>query len=571
MIRILVPAVLMLALSTAPGAARKDELGPYGQVPGPGHCQAGVGPGVADGAAQAGPPPLFVGLGSRSFPITTGNPAAQAYFDQGLRWAYGFNHAEARRAFSEAQRLDPGCALCAWGEAIVLGPNINKPMDPADNGPALAALQRAERLAASASPRERDLIQAARSRYSAARNAERTALDAAYADAMVRVAQRYPQDADIHVLAAEALMDTQPWDYWQPDRATPKGRHGETLRLLEQVLAADPDHPGAIHFYIHAVEASANPDRALPGARRLGALMPAAGHIVHMPSHIYFRTGLWKEALEANSQAVKADEAYFATAGAAPGIYRDGYYPHNIHFLMTSAQMSGDGATAIAAADKLGATVSEDAARAIPWAQPIKAAPYFAHAQFSPPDTVLALPDPGDGLSYVKALWHYARGTALAHQGRDNTAEIAAIQDLAGRPDIARLGQDGVPAAEVLALAATVLEGRAAQAAGDQQGAIGHFRDAVALEDKLSYMEPPWWYYPVRQSLGASLMLGGDAKGAEAVFREALAKIPSNGWALWGLAQAQRAQGDEAGAQSSEQAFQQVWSGSTATPQLAGL
>lgn len=571
MIRILVPAVLMLALSTAPGAARKDELGPYGQMPGPSHCQAGVGPGVADGAAQAGPAPLFVGLGSRSFPITTGNPAAQAYFDQGLRWAYGFNHAEARRAFAEAQRLDPGCALCAWGEAIVLGPNINKPMDPADNGPALAALQRAERLAASASPRERDLIQAARSRYSAPRDAERTALDAAYADAMVRVAQRYPQDADIQVLAAEALMDTQPWDYWQPDRATPKGRHGETLRLLEQVLAADPDHPGAIHFYIHAVEASANADRALPGARRLGALMPAAGHIVHMPSHIYFRTGLWKEALEANRQAVKADEAYFATAGAAPGIYRDGYYPHNIHFLMTSAQMSGDGATAIAAADKLGATVSEDAARAIPWAQPIKAAPYFAHAQFSPPETVLALPDPGDGLSYVKALWHYARGTALAHQGRDNTAEIAAIQDLASRPDIARLGQDGVPAAEVLALAATVLEGRAAQAAGDQQGAVGHFRDAVALEDKLSYMEPPWWYYPVRQSLGASLMLGGDAKGAEAVFREALAKIPNNGWALWGLAQAQRAQGDEAGAQSSEQAFQQVWSGSTATPQLAGL
>ena len=568
MIRILFPAVLMLALSTAPGAARKDELGPYGQLPGQPHCRA---PGAGGGAPAAGTPPLFQGLGQRSFPVTTGNPAAQAYFDQGLRWAYAFNHAEARRAFVEAQRLDPGCALCAWGEAIVLGPNINKPMDPTDNGAALAALGRAERLAANASPREQDLIQAARARYSAARDADRAALDAAYADAMVAVARRHPQDADIQVLAAEALMDTQPWDYWQADRVTPKGRHGETLRLLESVLATEPEHPGAIHYYIHAVEASADPGRALPGARRLAGLMPAAGHIVHMPSHIYYRVGLWKEALDSNRRAVQADEAYFATAGAAPGIYRDGYYPHNIHFLLASAQMSGDGATAMAAAERLAATVSEESARTIPWAQPIKAAPYFTHAQFSPPETVLALPDPGDGLTYVKALWHYARGTALARQGRDNGAEIAAIRDLSGRPDIAQLGKEGVPAAEVLSLAATVLEGRAAQAAGDHQRATTRFRDAVAQEDRLSYMEPPWWYYPVRQSLGASQMLGGDATAAEATFREALVKVPNNGWALWGLAQAQRAQGDEAGARKSEQAFQEVWSGSSTEPQMAGL
>ncbi|MCR6633034.1 MAG: tetratricopeptide repeat protein [Magnetospirillum sp.] len=568
MARILVPVLLGLSLAGASAEARKDELGPYGQLPAGPHCRVGT---PSATPATAGPPPLFQGLGLRSFAITTASPQAQAYFDQGLRWAYAFNHAEARRAFVEAQRLDPGCALCAWGEAIVLGPNINKPMAPADNPAALAALHRAERLAGKASARERDLIQAARARYSADPQAERAALDAAYGEAMVQVARRHPEDHDLQVLAAEALMDAQPWDYWQDDRVSPKGRHGETVALLEKVLAADPEHPGAIHLYIHAVEASATPERALPGARRLAAQMPAAGHIVHMPSHIYYRVGLWKDSLEANRQAVRADEAYFATAGAAPGIYRDGYYPHNIHFLLATAQMSGDGATAIAAADKLAATVSEESARAIPWAQPIKAAPYFTHAQFSAPETILALPDPGDGLPYVRALWHYARGTALARQGAGNEAEIAAIRDLARQPDIADLTAQGVPAADVLALAVEVLQGRAAQGAGDHQRAAAHFRQAVVLEDRLTYMEPPWWYYPVRQSLGASLMQAGDAKGAEAVFREALARTPNNGWALWGLAQAQWAQGDEAAAQDSERAFRQVWAGTPAAPQLAGL
>lgn len=569
MARFFAPALMAaLTLAAGPAAARKDELGPYGQVPGPAHCRAG-----ADGAAPAATstPPLFQGLGARSFPVSTANPLAQSYFDQGLRWAYAFNHAEARRAFVEAQRLDPGCAMCAWGEAVVLGPNINKPMDPADNALALAALQRADRLAAKVPDKEKALIAAAKARYSADRAAVRADLDVAYADAMVRVARRFPKDADIQVLAAEALMDTQAWDYWQADRVTPKGRHGETVALLEQVLATNPDHPGAIHFYIHAVEASATPERALAPARRLAAQMPAAGHVVHMPSHIYYRTGLWKDSLEANRRAVAADEAYFATAGAEPGIYRDGYYPHNIHFLLATAQMSGDGATAIAAAHKLAATISEEGARAIAWAQPIKAAPYFTHAQFSTPETVLALPDPGDGLSYVKALWHYARGTALARQGRDNQPEIEAIRHLAQQPDIARLGAEGVSAADVLALAAEVLQGKAAQAVGDHRGAVGHFRQAVAMEDKLAYMEPPWWYYPVRQSLGASLLMDGDAKGAEAVFREALAKVPNNGWALWGLAQAQRAHGDEPGARQSERAFRQVWAGSPAGPQMAGL
>lgn len=572
MARILATAIIGLALTGIGSAeARKDELGPYGQVPGPAHC--GVMGGNNAAAAATASPPLFDGLGTRSFAITTANPQAQAYFDQGLRWAYAFNHAEARRAFVEAQRQDPGCALCAWGEALVLGPNINKPMDPADNPAALAALHRAESLAGQASVKEQALIQALKLRYSADRSAERAALDAAYGEAMSQVAQRFPEESDIQVLAAEALMDTQPWDYWQEDRSSPKGRHGETVALLERVLAAEPDHPGAIHLYIHAVEASADPERALAPARRLAALMPTAGHIVHMPSHIYYRIGLWKDSLEANRQAVKADEAYFATAGAAPGIYRDGYYPHNIHFLLVTAQMSGDGATAIAAADKLAATVSEEGARAIAWAQPIKAAPYFTHAQFSTPETILALPDPGDGLPYVKALWHYARGTALAQQGNITASEgeIAAIRQLAEQPAITQLGAEGVPAADVLNLAIEVLQGRAAQSAGQLEQASAHFREAVAIEDKLSYTEPPWWYYPVRQSLGATLMMAGDPAGAETVFREALAKVPNNGWALWGLAQAQRAQGNDKAAAESEGAFQRVWAGTVSTPQLAGL
>lgn len=564
--RPLMLGVTALALIAAEGWARTDELGPLGQVPGPPICRAGP----ADGAA-APPPPLFEGLGRLSYKIATASPEAQAYFDQGLRWAFAFNHHEARRAFIQAQRLDPSCAMCAWGEALVLGPNINQPMKPADNPAALAALGRAKRLAGQAPAHERALIAALSRRY--ATEDDRAALDAAYAQAMAEVARAFPGDVTIQVLAAEALMDGQPWDYWEVDKSTPKGRGGDIVALLEKALAAEPDHPGAIHLYIHTVEASADPARALPYARRLEGQMPAAGHLVHMPSHIYYRLGLWKDSLAVNRQAVQADERYFAQAGASPGIYRDGYYPHNIHFLLVSAQMGGRGADAIAAAEKLAATITEEGARQVPWAQPIKAAPYFSHAQFSQPEEVLALPDPGAGLPYVRALWHYARGIALAemHDATAARAEADAIAGFIGDPAIAELEGNTVPAGEVLRIARLVVLGRAEQAEGKLDRALAHFREAVGIEDRLSYTEPPWWYYPVRQSLGATQLMAGDAKAAEATFREALARVPNNGWALWGLMQAQRAQGNEVAARETENAFRRAWAGDPGMLQLAAL
>lgn len=550
--------IAAMALLVAGGSAGAEtELGPFGQRV----------PGAVDRGLQPGDPPLFEGLGTLAMPVTTASPRAQAYFDQGLRWAFAFNHAEAARSFREAQDIDPACAMCAWGEALVLGPNINKPMDEADLPAALAALRRAQALAPDASAKERALIAALARRYT-----EEGPDDQSYAKAMRAVADRFPEDPNVQTLAAEAMMDTQPWDYWEADRKTPKGYTDAIVATLEKVLATDPGHPGAIHLYIHAVEASDNPERALPYARRLAQLMPAAGHIVHMPSHIYYRLGMWRESLDQNKQAVAADQRYFDQVGAPAGIYRDGYAPHNLHFVLVSAQMAGDAPAALDAAQRLAATVTEEGARRVPWSQPIKAAPYFTHAQFSDPDTILALPDPGDGLPYVTAMWHYARGTAHAAKGQADAAraEEAAIRRLKGEAAITELDGQGVPASQVLDVAAQVVSGLAARADGNLDMAVAELRRAAGTEDRLSYTEPPWWYAPVRQTLGATLLMAGDPQAAEQAFRQSLEAVPNNGWALYGLMQAQVAQGKDAEARETAQAFRQAWAGAR-MPQVAGL
>jgi tetratricopeptide (TPR) repeat protein len=526
-------------------------------------------PSSADDAAR--PPPLWDNLGPLHFAVTTTQPLAQRYFDQGLKLAYAFNHAEAARAFRQAQRLDPNCALCHWGEALVLGPNINAPMDAAANAPALAALGRAQGLAPAASARERDLIAALARRYASDEAADRAALDAAYAEAMGKVAARYRRDADITSLYVESLMNLSPWDYWEAAGARPKGRTAEIITALENVLRRHPDHPGAIHYYIHMVEASTDPRRALRYADRLGGLMPGAGHLVHMPFHIYYRVGQYKDAIEANRRAVAADEAYLAEA-RPEGIYPLAYYPHNIHSLMTSAQMAGDGASAIAAAEKLAQVVSQDAGRSIAWVQPILVAPYFVHAQFSAPETTLALPDPGDQLPYLKAMWHYARGTAQALRGDAAAAqtELDAMRRLRQSGDYAALFDAGVPAPEVIELAQHVVQGRIAQAAGDWTKARAEFEHAVVLEDKLAYSEPPYWYYPVRQSLGAVLLAAGKLDEAEAAFRQSLLRAPNNGWALHGLAATYQRLGKQGAAATARNQFTRAWIGAAA-PDLARL
>jgi tetratricopeptide (TPR) repeat protein len=518
-------------------------------------------------------PPLWTGIGSVTYKITTANERAQTYFDQGMRLAYAFNHGEAQRAFRTAQKLDPDCAMCFWGEALVLGPNINLPMQDDAMAPAYAAAQKAKALAGKASPREQALIGALATRYGSDPKAARAPFDKAYAVGMGKVAAQFPDDNEIATLYAEAVMDLSPWNYWKPGGREPNPQSVPIVPTLERVLARNPDHPGAIHFYIHAVEASDRPKRAEPYADRLRGAIPGAGHLVHMPSHIYYRVGRYLDALKDNKTAVAVDEKYLADTNAPMGVYRMGYYPHNVHFVMASAQMAGDGETVIAAAEKLGKLIPDEAARAIAIAQPVKAAPYFAHAQFGSPEAILALPDPGDAIPYVKAMWLYARGVALATQNdfAGATAAADAIGTLERTADFTLLKQSNVPAPEVMQIARTLIMARVAQAKGDSKNAIVSFKQAAELQDALPYTEPPYWYYPIRQSLAAALVQAGRYDEAKQQFDLALHRAPSNGWSYFGLAQLYKARGDTAAEQKAEADLARTWVGDRSRLQLSKL
>ena len=517
-------------------------------------------------------PRLYRDLGTLHFKVSTRNRRAQAFFDQGLVLSFGFNHAEAQRAFREAQKLDPACAMCFWGEALVLGPNINVPMMPEANAPALAALERAAKLAPGASARETALIDALGKRYASDASADRAPLDANYADAMKSVAARYPADDTVRTLYAEALMDTQPWDYWEAAGAKPKGRAQEIVSALETVLRRNPRHPGAMHLYIHAMEASTHPEKALPYANRLGALVPGAGHLVHMPAHIYYRIGMYRESLETNKRAMAVDERYFASSPSDP-LYKSAYYPHNIHFVMVSAQMGGDPGTAIDAGAKLDAAVSPEVAKMFAILQPVKAAPYMTHAQFSDSATILRLAAPDKDLLLVEAMYHYARAVAYASM-RDEAgakAEIDALAAMEANADFKAFVPWGVPAKEIVQTARFVALGRLADAKGDLEGAARAYEDAIFVEDSLAYMEPPYWYYPVRQSLGAVRLRQGRLDDAEKAFRESLARVRNNGWALAGLAETYRRKGDVRAERAARSALARTWLGPASGPDLARL
>jgi tetratricopeptide (TPR) repeat protein len=518
-------------------------------------------------------PPLLDGLGTHSMPITAASPEVQAYFDQGVRLMFGFNHAEAIRAFKAAQAIDPGCAMCFWGESLSLGVNINVPMDPRAVPPAWTALQQAVAALDGESEREKALVEALKARYSPDPKADRAPLDAAYADAMKAVHERFPEDHDIAVFYAEAAMDTQPWDYWEADRVTPSGRIGPAIAAIEKVLAAAPDHPGAIHLYIHLTEASADPWRAEAPADRLAALMPGQGHIVHMPSHTYYRIGRFRDSLASNVAAAAADEAYIAASGTAEALYANAYYPHNVHFLLTSALMAGDHGHALSASDKLAGILDDELALSVATLlQPMMTAPYVAHAQFSSPADILALPEPGAQFPFVRAHWHYARAVAKALGGdaRGARAEADAIAALRRDGDLANLVDGRVPAPQVMEIAELVARARAAQADGDHAGAVALLQRAVALEDELVYMEPPYWTYPTRQSLGAALLRAGRADEAAQAFRDALVRVPGNGWALYGLQRAYEAAGEPFAAAQTRQLYREAWAGD-ADPDLNRL
>jgi len=445
-------------------------------------------------------------------------------------------------------------------------------MDEKANAPALAALERARRLALRASPREQALVDALASRYAAAPADSRAELEKAYASAMREVARRFGRDAEVSLLYADALMNVSPWDYWEAGGKTLKAPVADLVPTLERILQRDSNHAAAIHLYIHAVEASDNPRRAERYADKLAKLAPGSGHLVHMPSHIYFRAGRYSDSLATNLAAVKVDEAYIA-AQKPVGVYPLGYYPHNVHFVMVSAQMGGDGKTVLASAQKLGGLIPAEAARDVLMLQPVKAAPYFAHAQFSDLATVMALPDPGRELPYIQMAWRYARGIALVRGGEAKAAaqELAAIERILSTGDYKPFDAWKIPAKEVGQIAAHVLRARIAHAGNDLDGAVRELEAAVTIQDALPYMEPAYWYYPVRQTLGAMLLLKGDAKAARAAFGESLARTPNNAWALYGLGQAYARDGLTREAKAVNERFERAWMGNRNDIALAAL
>jgi tetratricopeptide (TPR) repeat protein len=500
-------------------------------------------PGAAGGEEQVPPPPLYDNLGDYHREISTRSKEAQRYFDQGLRLVYGFNHDEAQRAFEAAGRADPSCAICFWGVALTLGPNINLPAIPDRAAAAHAAEQTARRLAPKASSVECALISALAKRYSNPPPTDPEAqkrLDRAYAAAMKDVSRRFPKDLDVATLSAEAQMDLRPWDLWSAD-GKPRPGTVEIVRALEAVLAKNPNHPGANHYYIHAVEASPKPERALDAAARLGGMMPGAGHIVHMPSHIYIRTGRYEEAAEANRRAIQSDASYVAGGGASH-IYAM-YVAHNHQFLWAAAQTLARSAEAIQAARDAVQSVPIEMLQAMPGFDIALTYPVMSLLRFGRWEDVLKEPAPPAEFPFANAIRHYARAVALARLGRADEAEtekraFTRLSESVPADAIESLNRSH----DLLAVAAASLEGRLAAAAGDTETAVRRLEAGAAGEDRLRYAEPPDWYYPVRQTLGAVLLAAGRATDAERVYREDLARNPENGWSLLGLAQSLKAQ-----------------------------
>lgn len=521
-----------------------------------------------DLATRAGAP-LFDGMGNHEHPITTKDPDAQRYFNQGLVIDFAFNHAESARSFRAAQTLDSECAMCYWGEALALGPNINVTsngkvvMSDDERTSAFAAVQKAVALRDTVSEAERDYIDALAIRYNGDPTTPREPMDEAYGDAMRELHAKYPNDDDAASLFAESLMNTMPWDYWI-DPENPRPLTIEVLDALETVLARSPEHPLAIHLYIHAVEASSQPERAEPYADTLVSLVPGAGHLVHMPSHIYWRVGRYADASKVNVMAASVDEAYIAACNAQ-GFYPAAYYPHNIHFLWASSSMEGRSAVAIEAARKVAANVRIEMIDQFPGVEFFNTIPLLALTQFGLWDEVLAEAQPPENLEYSNAVWHYVRATAFAQKGNVDAAraEYASFTPLRDETDVVFLDSIYYPATLLLTIADALIQGEIATAEGRHDEAIGYYKIAVDTQDELPYTEPPFWYYPTRHSLGKAMLAAGDPAGAEAVYREDLTNFPRNGWSLFGLVQAMEAQDKDA---SEIQArFDLIWAQSDVT------
>jgi len=514
-------------------------------------------------ASEKLPGPLFDGLGTIQHPVTTTSKPAQRYFDQGMRLVFGFNHREAIRSFRSAAYLDPSCVMAHWGVAYAYGPHVNKPMDGNDTTNAWAALQLAVAGKSKVSPKEQAYITALETRYQAAHNDDRSALDKAFAAAMRDLAKQYPDDLDAQVLFAESLMDTMPWDYWTRDR-TPKPETEEILGALRFVISRNPTHPGANHYYIHAVEAGPNPELGLPSADHLRDTITTAGHLVHMPSHIYMRVGQYDDAITANEQAVKADRKYISHCRAL-GFYPGAYYPHNLHFLWWAQLMEGRSKDALRTANEV-ATYAMDnycGPKKAVEAPRMRHLPWLTLARFGKWDEILNLPQPANTNDFLvdRAIWHFTRGMAFAAK-KDAAAterEQQALAAIAASDATKALSSPVFPAQDTLNISAVWLAAKAAGAKGDTAGMISHLENAVAAADAMPYMEPAYWPIPVRPALGAALLQSGDAAKAEEVFREDLRRWPRNGWSLLGLEQSLRRQGKIQSADLVQREFNAAW------------
>ncbi|GMN09426.1 hypothetical protein MTsPCn9_01180 [Croceitalea sp. MTPC9] len=504
--------------------------------------------------------PLFENLGNHGFPITTAVKDAQTFFNQGLKLTYAFNHAEAHRSFMEAARLDSKSAMSYWGQAYVLGPNINDPMpDNERRKKAWEALEKAQKNKSKTTAKEQALIEALSSRYSKDSTADIGELNMAYMEAMEEVALQFPKDADVKTLYAASVMNTVPWNYWDKD-GNPSPNIKEAKAALENAIAINPNNPGAHHYYIHMVELP-KPDLAEPSADKLGTLMPAAGHIVHMPSHIYIRVGRYLDAVKANQKAILADEDYISQC-YSQGMYPLGYYPHNIHFLWSAASLLGNSEIALDAAKKTAEKVPVGEMKELHFLQNFAATPLLAYVRFGKWNDILTIPSPNSEIKHLKLIWHYARGVAFTRKNnlKEAKEELDAIKAMLKDPKMKELMAVGFDSSYTIAeLAYEVVAGEIAALEGLNDTSIKHLKKAVKLEDNLVYNEPSAWYIPPRQNLGAVLMKAKKYEEAEEIYREDLKDLRQNGWSLTGLYKSLEAQGKNEEAKKVKLELEKAW------------
>ena len=509
--------------------------------------------------------PLLKGLGNHSFKISSDIEGVQEYFDQGLIMAFAFNHAESVRSFKAAQRLDPNCAICFWGEALARGPNINVTSDgkavmsPENRIEAFKAFKIAESLKESASLKERDFIEALKTRYNGNPETSRIDLDLNYAKSMENLYKKYPNDNDAASLYAEALMITMPWNYWAED-GNPKPDTVKVISTLERVLELDENHPLAIHLYIHAVEASSDPGRAEAAADRLGKLVPGAGHLVHMPSHIYWRVGRYKDASQANIEAAKVDEDYIAQCNAQ-GFYPALYYPHNIHFLWAASTMEGKSQLSIESALKVSKYVSEEQIRSVPLLEFFHTPPLLSYVRFGKWQEILDYKEPIEDFKYSRSIFNYAKSVAYAATGDIENAKKhqKLITSFVDSAEVGAMVKAGHPTKQLIEIANNLAMGSISMYQKDYLSAINNFEKAVLLQDNLPYTEPPFWYYPTRQTLGHVLLQSEKPFEAIKIFKEDLEDYPKNGWSYYGLYKAYDEIGDSFNSEKSLNMFENLW------------